>query len=368
MLMTDSSRYTVLILGSRAPIALELCRSFGKHNHRVLCGDSIMFPIARFSKYCSKYLRHPAPNIDAAGFEKFLVNIVKEEKIDHIIPTSEEAFHLSIIAEELACKVWVSDIDLMDQLHNKFTFIKLAENYFNVPETHYIADFKDYSNASKYVFKPLYSRFGRDIIIDRPYESVIEKIKKSTNWIAQKKIEGQQLCTYAVFDEGNLKSYISYMPKYLYKGGASMLFQHKDNSSVFERVKKFGEAINFTGQLSFDFIIENDRPYVIECNPRGTSGAHLLADKLEQVFFYKGSEIFTQLKKSKSLKFPVLFDKPVAFFDKEFRESIDVIFDKKDFLPALGQVLSIVEFVFYKLTKAKSMEEIMTYEFEYNGK
>ena len=118
--MLNNNQRTILILGARAPISLELCRSFARAGHIVLLGDSLRFPVSRFSKYCNSYYLLPSPALKTKIFHDKLIDLVKKEGIDDIIPTSEEAFYLSQIKLELNCKVWVSEFSLMDT-----TFIPL---------------------------------------------------------------------------------------------------------------------------------------------------------------------------------------------------------------------------------------------------
>jgi len=365
--MKKEEKYTILILGARAPIALELCRNFGKHKHRVLCGDSLHFPIAKFSKYCDKYIHVPAPAINQKKFKQNLINTIKKENIDHIIPTSEEAFYLSKIKDELNCKVWVSEIDIMEKLHNKYSFIKLAKSYFSVPKTILFSDFNDFKTIGNYVFKAIYSRFGSQVLINNSLDTISKTIQEPNKWIAQEKIIGEHICSYSIFDKGRLKAHITYNPKYLYKGGASMMFKQRVSNDILDKIKRFGNAFGLTGQISFDFILKGKKAYAIECNPRGTSGAHIISEELNNAFFLKNEFSLPKTYKNKALKLPILMEKPFAFTDSEFKDSQDVIYNKNDIRPFFGQVLSILELYYNKVKTGKSLNKTMTYEFEYNG-
>lgn len=360
-------RKTVLILGARAPIALELCRSFSANGYRVICGDPYRFPAVKFSKNCDKYFRIPSPVFEFAGFRDEIKKIVQNEKVDHIIPTSEEAFYLSRIMNELPCKTWVSDIELMDKLHNKFSFINIAKDYFATPKTIILSEFSDYANEDRYVFKAIYSRFGHGVIFGEKNLSKASSIQEKQKWIAQEKISGFSVCSYSVFDNGTLKCLVNYKPEYLYKGGASMLFENYHNKLIYSSVKKFGESMNYTGQLSFDFIISDDIPFVIECNPRGTSGAHLLDKHLAESFINKNELTNNIIKINKAIKLAILLEYPLAFLDKKYRKSKDVIFKLSDPLPFFGQFLSVAEIFYLKYRKRISMADVMTYDIEFNG-
>lgn len=356
-----------MILGARAPIALELCRSFSANGYRVICGDSYRFPAVRFSRYCYRYYKIPSPVFEFADFRDVIKKIVQNEKIEHLIPTSEEAFYLSRIKNELLCKIWVSDIELMDKLHNKLSFINIARDFFATPETIVLSEFLDFANEEKYVFKANYSRFGHAVIFGDKNKSHASSIEQKEKWIAQKKISGFAICTYSVFNNGILKCLVSYKPQFLYKGGASMLFEKYYNKQIYSNIKKFGESINYTGQLSFDFIISDNVPYVIECNPRGTSGAHLFDKHLAECFIVDSELSNDVVIKNKSIKLAILLEFPFAFLDKNYRDSKDVIFKLIDPMPFFGQFLSVAEIFYLKNKKGISMSDVMTYDIEFNG-
>lgn len=361
-----NNSHSILIIGARAPIALELCRSFSKSGHKVVCADSLNFPAVKFSKYCNKYIKIPAPALHPNEFKITLSEIIENEKISDIIPTSEESFYLSMIKDDLKCKVWVSDFSLMDKLHNKLSFIDFAKSIFNVPETINLHNFNDYSNSKSYVFKPIYTRFGRHIFIDKSYNQIDKFIKKPNNWIAQQKLDGELICSYSIYDKGELKTNILYKPSYFYKGGAGMHFEQISNEELKSIIKQFGNDINYTGQISFDFIISNNTPFLIECNPRGTSGAHLIGEQLADCFFSK-DEIIIENQKNRALKLPILIEKPWALFEKDFRSAKDVVFDWQDILPFFGQVFSVFEFLYKKTQTGLPLSDVMTYDIEYNG-
>jgi predicted ATP-grasp superfamily ATP-dependent carboligase len=358
---------TVLILGARAPIALELCRSFSVLGYRVVCGDPYRFPAARFSTHCDKYYRIPSPVFNFKRFRKRIIEIIEKEKVVHVIPTSEEAFHLSMIKRELPCKTWVSKIGLMDELHNKLSFINIAKDFFATPKTIVLSEFSDFDNEEKYVFKAIYSRFGHSVFFGDKNQQKASSIEEQQKWIAQEKIFGFPVCTYSIFDNGTLKTLVNYKPEFLYKGGASMLFENYHNEQIYNNVKKFGKSISYTGQLSFDFIISDNVPFVIECNPRGTSGAHLLDKHLADCFmsdYEIGNDI---VNKNKAIKLAILIEYPFAFLDKKYRESKDVIFKYNDPMPLFGQFLSIAEMFYLKYSKGISLADVMTYDIEFNG-
>ena len=118
--------------------------------------------------------------------------------------------------------------------------------------------------------------------------------------------------------------------------------------------------------MSFDFIEKNGKYYVIECNPRATSGAHLLANNLAEIFF--DAQLIEKPKfLAKGLKLPILINKPSLIFSKSFHSIRDVLFDSNDMMPMFMQVISIFEIIILAWREKLSLLEATTYDIEWNG-
>jgi len=357
----------ILILGARAPIALEMCRSFHHHGHTVFMADSLHLTLARWSNSVKKYFVLPAPAFNLEAFRKELQRIIQEYKITHCIPTCEESFYVSMIRADLPCKVWIDDIQKLDQLHNKFTFIQFAQNYFAVPQTINVANFSNWETSEKFVFKPIYSRFGHQTIIGQLAVLCKARIKQPNQWIVQELIVGKEICVYSIWEEGQLKAFSAYYPKYRYGQGAGIYFETFWDDKIFEAVQQFGKALNYTGQLSFDFIIKNGKAYVIECNPRGTSGAHLIGLKLAISFLQSKTILIDTNVQPKAIKFAVWITNFKLIFGADYKKAKDVIFQKNDIRPMFLQGLSLFELLYLKFKRNKSLSDVMTEDIEWNG-
>ena len=156
---------TILITGARAPIALEISRSFAGSGHKIIMADSQVLPVARWSNTVFRYYTLPSPADKTDEFIRALNDIIEIEKVDHLIPTCEETFYISKHLSFLTCSIWTSPFPIIDILHNKALFMEIAGDFFAVPKTISAVDFSDWSNCSKYVFKKKYSRFATAVLI-----------------------------------------------------------------------------------------------------------------------------------------------------------------------------------------------------------
>ena len=357
---------TVLISGARAPIALEMARSFSAFGCRVIMADSLQWTLARWSNSVEKYYTLPAPNTQTALYIEQLKEIISNEQVTHFIPTCEEAFYISMHKDSFPCTVWTADFNLMNLLHNKHDFIKLATPYFTVPETITADVFSDWEHASDYVFKPMYSRFATSVLINKNETYCKNIIQHPEKWIAQKRIYGKEICVYTIWNNGTLKAFAAYHPLIRIGKGSGIYFEPYSDTTLLEQVQTFGAAINYTGQLCFDFIINDTGAFVLECNPRGTSGAHLLNTQLAPAFLNNEAAITTPAK-TFSIKAAILLTKPLAFFTKQFHSSTDVVMRSTDVLPGMLQPLSLLEIMYIKLKNNKTWLGATTGDIEWNG-
>ncbi len=358
---------TILISGARAPIALEMARSFKKAGHNVIMIDCLHLTIARWSSCVDKYYKIPSPRFDNEAFVQEIQKIIIKEKVTHFIPTCEEAIFVAAHKDLFACKVWTVGKELIQSLHNKYQFSQSYQNIIPIPKTILVKDFVDWDNSDQYVFKPIYSRFAASVIIRNKINKTFFKEEDKSKWVAQQLISGKEICIYSIWEEGQMKAYAAYHPLYRAGKGAGVFFEPVQNEQIFEMVKKIGIEIEYNGQLCFDVILdEQQKPYFIECNPRGTSGAHLINTQLADAFLGDKCFIYNSLKDF-SIKYAMALLHPFSFFDSRVRQSTDIIFRKNDLKPFFFQAFSLVEISYLKLTKGISWLEATTTDIEWNG-
>jgi predicted ATP-grasp superfamily ATP-dependent carboligase len=359
-------QHTILITGARAPIALELARSFNQKGHKVIMADSIHLAISRWSNTVHKYYCIPSPRFKNDAFVQKIQEIILKEKVDHFIPTCEEVVFVAAHRKKFDCKVWTVDQNLILNLHNKFQFSTLNQGVLPIPNTTLVKDFKDWDNSEKYVFKPIYSRFASSVIIKKKISQTYFSDEQRTKWIAQEFIAGREICTYSIWEEGVMKAYSAYHPLYRAGRGAGIFFEPVSNVQALKLVQEFGSQIKYTGQISFDVILdEKSTPYFIECNPRGTSGAHLINEHLANSFLNYSCYLSEQHREF-SIKYIMALLHPSAFLKKRVRKSKDIIFHWNDLKPFFFQILSLMEIIYIKITLQISFLEATTHDIEWN--
>ncbi|HEY4832089.1 MAG TPA: ATP-grasp domain-containing protein, partial [Waddliaceae bacterium] len=283
----------VLLTGARTLCTLELSRQLHASGHEVIAADTSLWHPIRFSHSISKLIMVPSPRFAEEEFIQSLLQIIKDEKIDLLIPLWEEAIYMSRHLHRFpsSCKVFCSSFETILTLHNKWLFIRQLEALgFKIPHTRLINSRQELEMIDfnfPYILKACYSRAARKIVKVFSTQKPDIEIEASNPWIAQEYISGPQHCSYSICYQGHILAHSVYPVDYTLDGSSCIVFQAIDHPKNFEWVSRFVRAINYTGQISFDFIEDsNHNLYAIECNPRSTSGLHLFLpqDHIDKAF------------------------------------------------------------------------------------
>lgn len=368
--------HNILILGTRSPASLTWARLLTQTGYRVHTADSLRFPLSRFSNSSFTYTRLPPPRQQPRQWLKELIQLLVQLNIHTIIPNCEEVFYLaaanSIIQQAHPCQFFTSSITLLEQLHHKGHFAELTQNWpITVPETVLLTDqakleiFKQqkFPTDKQWVFKPAYSRFATRTLIC-PQTSEYNQINPTTHqpWIAQQYIQGKEYCSYSIIQHGQLIAHSCYHPKYRVGQGAGIYFSPAQQPKIREFIKYFATQTQYHGQVGFDFIQDAaGKLYVIECNPRATSGIHFLS-QLPQIIqtaivnavMQVDTEIVTNqvqmdymqpaMHNIAMLCTPQLWRHLVtAVFWQDYKNAQDVVWKKTDMLPYCAQIITTIE-------------------------
>lgn len=264
---------TVLITGGRAPVALDLARKFAQAGARVLVAESAPAHLCGRSRAVARTFRVPPPNRAPRAFVAALVDIVKREGVDLVVPTCEELFHVARGLDSLRahCAVLAAPLDELRVVHSKWEFIQRAKEFgLPVPRTVLVTS-PQVDPARPFIMKPVFSRFATKVRV------ISNKVGDLGNveWVAQELLTGRQVCTYSVASGGRLAAHAAYATEFT-ASGACVSFEPVEHPQIEEWVTTFVARSGFSGQIAFDFIVTPDgRALPLECNPRATSGVHL---------------------------------------------------------------------------------------------
>ncbi|MEL6738874.1 MAG: ATP-grasp domain-containing protein, partial [Pseudomonadota bacterium] len=329
--------------------------------------------------------RYPAPRQSGADFRARITELVSTHDFDLIVPTCEEVFHLAspLLREVTGARLFAPDIARLTELHDKLSFDQLANKCgLNTPECHAIESALDRelfaSESRNWVFKPRMSRFGEHTLV-APRSQAARKVP-SSGWMAQRYVAGEEVCIHAVAHKGALVGCASYSSRWRMRGGASFAFT-PTSPARHERLRELAATLvlkaNLHGQFGFDVIFdEDDIPYLLECNPRATSGVHLLAGEGQLARAIANAHAIEQEQSQGSYLAPgmIVFGLPQAMKRGRMRQwwdtmkaGRDVISRQGNRLPLLGALIDAGAFALIGLRRGISTNAATTYDIEWNG-
>jgi predicted ATP-grasp superfamily ATP-dependent carboligase len=281
----------VVVTGGRSPATLELCRAMWRQGHAVVLAEHIGWHLSRGSRAVERFVRLPAPAQDPAAFIDALEALLQRERADFYVPTCEEILYVAAARDRLAatCPLLCPPLEQLVRLHDKGRFVEVVrEHGLRAPASLRVDSVGGLQDAlesawrerRRVVLKPVFSRFAARVVIDPRQASEVAAVDPSPAdpWLVQDFVEGLPLCTYGLARDGVLVAHSAYPTRYTLGLGASVHFEADHDPALRAWVAQFVAAERFTGQIAFDLIRDAaGELWAIECNPRITSGLHLLA-------------------------------------------------------------------------------------------
>jgi len=348
----------ILLTGTRAPATLDLARRLCREGFQVIGADSLHFPLGRFSRAYAAHYRVPSPIVDRPGFLREIEGIVANEGVDLLWPTCEEVFHLSSAWERLAegSQLLFPPMEILDRLHHKLRFARWVEalgEEIRAPDS-WAGD--EAPAGADLVWKPLYSRFAARTRFEPPAGD-------RGRWMAQRRLHGREFSSWALCRDGVVQILTQYECPARAGLGAGCAFVPTWSDAVARFTAAVARKLGYTGCLAFDFMEESGRLYVLECNPRLTSGLHVLGSDVRWSAVLSGIPApCPPLQCRAELSLPMLL---VA--GQLPGRSPDVIFSGADLGPSLGQGAALAELLWRAIRHNVSILAASTLDIEYNG-
>lgn len=377
----------ILLTGGRAPATYYFARLLKQQGKTLFMAESLPQHLCMHSNLFEENFHVCSPNKNRDAYIQDLIKIIQENNIDLLIPTCEEVFHIAYGYEQLSqyCRVFCEPLEKINVFHHKGLFINTLSGFFSkyitAPFTVVVDTTTIHSKAEiasilkanhinlnhEYVCKPAYSRFGTEVAFKKEHEIIEYLYFKKTIWVIQEKIEGIQICTYAIADKGFMKYYSAYQTNDQVGLGATIYFEPFRNAKLEEFMKLYIEKYQYTGQIAFDLIMTNKGEfYPIECNPRTTSGICLFP--LQKHENNTASYIIgTETTMLGLAMLQTLLSKNFFKQLRKMAKAKEIIWNSKDRKPFFGQISSF----FYLLKEAKrrkiSSYQMSTLDIEWNG-
>jgi carbamoylphosphate synthase large subunit len=312
---------TILVTGVSMTKGLTLARVFHRAGHRVIGADSSSEACGGMSNCVDVFYQLKAPTVDqgATAYIESLLDIILKEKVDlwvscsGVASAAEDGEAMEIIEARSKCRAVQFNLEMTKTLHEKGTFIEYVRKLgLTVPETHIVTSssaaegiLRDAPSGRKFIMKPIGvddSKRADMTLLPKDSPEQTSKhlarlgLAESSPFIIQQFIQGPEFCTHALVVRGEVKVFVA-CPS------AELLMHYEalpPNSPLSKAMLNFTKKLalnsgkDFTGHLSFDFLIEDTTPadpdditlYPIECNPRAHTAVVLFSQTIDMAAAY----------------------------------------------------------------------------------
>lgn len=376
----------ILVTGARAPVALDLARSFIAAGCDVHVADSVRPWTARLSRAFRERLHRLAPPRHAfARFADELAGLVVKLNPAWIIPTCEEVFYVAEAARRggFAERVFAPPPETLRTLHSKIAFAAFARaNGVAAPATARVTSSAQLApwrhRRNEIVLKPEFSRFASHALV-RPSAAQFDAVTptEAAPWAVQDFVEGEEVCVWSAMRAGAVAAYAAYRPLWRLGRSASYYFEADHDPALLTMTRAIAAATGAYGQLSFDVIRTRDGAvHPIECNPRSVSGVHLFDGDAGLAHAMLGDADFVTPQAEARHLGPAmsLFGAPQALvqgrlgaFGRDIARSRDVLARPGEPWAGVGALLDAARFTLVGLSRGRSASGQSTDDIEWNG-
>lgn len=347
---------TILVTGVGMAKGLALARLFYQAGHRIIGADFEPFApcSGRGSRSIARFYRLNTPRNGQSGSDPYtesLLKIIKQEQVDVWVSCSgvsaavEDGEAMEIVEARTSCRAIQFDAPTTRTLHEKDSFIERTTALgLSVPETHSVTDkatikaILQSSPDKLFILKAVgVNDAARSnlALLPRPTpkgtDAILTQLPISTEtpWVMQEFVRGDEFCTHALVIHGRIRAFVACPSSELLMHYRALASDSPLTTAMLEFTEIFARKSekNFTGHLSFDFLIPKQdlreldyrkiRLYPIECNPRchtavvlfsrTPSMVHRYLEVLENDNEVRNQSNNTNMKKSVQQTKPILF-------------------------------------------------------------
>ncbi|GIU66568.1 ATP-grasp domain-containing protein [Candidatus Phycosocius spiralis] len=274
---------SVLLTMGRLPKALDFARSFAALGWRVVVAEPYRTHLTGASNTVAKSVQTPPPCAGKLAYLSALQTIIEAEKIDLVLPLSEETMHVAHLRDHLpkTVQLFAPPTEQLLGLHHKALFQKRAAAHgLSVPDTAILGTkaAEKLAHTHNYVIKPVYSCSGRGVSLHRAGEALekSQDLNPHEGAVVQRQLQGQQYSSFAITHQGKIQAHVIYRGIVM-SGSVAVAFERVEQGAIEEWVNRFVAAEHYSGFISFDFFVDDQGlAQAIECNPRVTSGVHFM--------------------------------------------------------------------------------------------
>ncbi|KAF2242814.1 hypothetical protein BU26DRAFT_543939 [Trematosphaeria pertusa] len=305
---------TILVTGVSMTKGLTIARLLSQHTpHRIIGADISSFSPGRFSASLSSFYKLTPPDgKDVEPYIDSLLELILDQKVDLWISCSSvvaavedgEVVRLAERERGAAFKAVQFHDEVVGVLYEKDLFIEyIASLGLLVPESYRCTSAElvlsillnqQQDERKKFILKPIGvgDKARGNMMTLLPFPSPQDTaayvksldVSSSNPLQLQQFINGHEYCTHALIVRGRVMAFVACPSSDMlmhYEALSPDSYLSREMLAFTQRVAEDGGE-DFTGHLSFDFLVEGEgrdiQLYPIECNPRAHTAVVLFAD------------------------------------------------------------------------------------------
>lgn len=378
------------------PFAIDEIHKLGVSGRKVIATDTFRASPGSHSRGAKKHVITPAPTQETEAFVAKVAEIIRDEKVNWLLPMFEEVFYLSAHRDRLVeaaggdIELFFPELETLLKVHDKVSFTKFCEDLGLPAASTLVATSPEELQAATEHWEHWFARaaFGRgglDVATNTgplaADTSDISKLNPTPDdpWLVQEFLSGTDRCSFSVVHHGEVVLHSCYEHPLAIDDRGGIVFQSVDSPESLEAVQKIAKELNWHGQISFDYLVTDDGTHhMVECNPRPTAGCTVAtAEEFDTALFDPKGLVVVPAGRKRSIRSAVIRDalmhpsRARADF-KAAKGARDVYGAPHDHLPALYQVLSVQHVLSYRkaLGVDRAKEQLMAaqfYDISYDG-
>ncbi|RDW76809.1 uncharacterized protein DSM5745_06801 [Aspergillus mulundensis] len=316
---------TILVTGVSMTKGLVIARILARNTpHRIIGADTepALIPFTcpgRYSRAVGKFYRldcpapdNPKPYIDS------LLSVIRKEGVhlwiscSSVVGAVEDGEVMATARREFGCHFEAIQFDAgtVRKFHEKDAFMAyIAGLGLAVPESHRCTSVDEVERAldnagekKRFIMKPIgvNDKARGQMMTLLPLEAGRDTscylrglgISPSSPFILQQYIPGSEYCTHSLVVRGDVKAFVACPSSDMLMHYAALPHDSALSVKMLEFTRRVAEdgGPDFTGHLSFDFLVDGDGAdaalYPIECNPRAHTAVVLFQDTPEMAGAY----------------------------------------------------------------------------------
>lgn len=276
--------HRVLISEGSSLSARQTVTALGMAGYHVGVCDPNPRCLARYSRFATQYYRSPVAGREPEKYFDFVAGVLRRDHWEVLLPTHEQAFLFSRERSKIPDTAAIALAEFLSfvQVQGKSALTRtLARLEIPQPSAHIVRTRTellaescfpfylkaDYGTASTNVWRIRDDAELQTRVAELTASGLIDGVRE---FVVQDPVEGPQERVQAVFDRGKLAAWHGYRQTVAGPGGGDIAKLQVDRPAVRQHVEKLGEALNWSGALSLDYIVreEDETPFFIDANPR----------------------------------------------------------------------------------------------------